>query len=99
MRQIVTHDTLLSYLDLNKRNNIHIDSRNLQLGAVMSQYGNPTTFYLRKPACLQMRYMLTEKKLINKVEKLKYFRNILLIQQRKIITEHKFLTCYNFNTS
>ena len=39
-----------------------------------------------------------ENKLLSIVETLKEFRTILLGQQLKIFTDHKNITCKNFNT-
>ena len=44
----VSHDTLLLYLDFNKRFDIHTDAINYQLGAVIIQNGKPIAFYSRK---------------------------------------------------
>ena len=45
-----------------------------------------------------MRYTTTERKLLSIVETLKEFRNILLGQKFIVYTDHKNLTCTNFNT-
>ena len=48
IKRIVADDTLLPYLDFNEEFKIHINARNLQLGAVISQKGKPIYFYSRK---------------------------------------------------
>ena len=48
IKRNVTHNTLLSYSDFNKRFDIHTDSRDYQLGAVIIKNGKPIAFYSRK---------------------------------------------------
>ena len=67
----VAHDTLLAYQDFKKRFDIHIDTRNYQLGAVMIQNGKPIAFYSQKFTKTKTRYTVTEKELINIVKTLK----------------------------
>ena len=93
-----SQDTLLAYPDFNKRFDIHMDAGNYQLGSVIIQNGQPISFYIRKPTGPQTRYTVTEKELLSIVETLKEFRTILLGQKLKIYTDHKNLTCKNFNT-
>ena len=93
-----SQDTLLAYPDFNKRFDIHMDAGNYQLGSVIIQNGKPISFYSRKPTGPQTRYTVTEKELLSIVETLKEFRTILLGQKLKIYTDHKNLTCKNFNT-
>ena len=44
----VARNTLLAYPYFNKRFDIHMDAIDYQLGAVISQDGNPIAFYGRK---------------------------------------------------
>ena len=48
IKQVVTHGTLLIYPDFNKRFDIHMDDRELQLGSGISQDGKPIAFYIHK---------------------------------------------------
>ena len=98
IKSAVTHDTLLVYPDFYKRFYIHTDARDHQLGSVIIQEDKPIVFYSRKLTETQKQYMVTEKKLLSIVETLKGFCTILLGQQLKIYTDHKNLTCKNFNT-
>ena len=70
----------------------------MQLGAVISQKGVPIAFYSRKLNSAQRNYTTTERELLAIVETLNEYRNILLGQQIKVFTDHKNLTCVNFNT-
>ncbi len=98
MKQIISKETLLAYPDFNKPFCIHTDASHTQLGAVISQNDKPIAFYSRKLKPEQTRYTTTERELLSIVETLKEFRNILLGQQIVVFTDHKNLTCKNFNT-
>ena len=91
-------ETLLTYPDFNKPFVIHTDSSHTQLGAVISQENKPISFYSRKLNPAQTRYTTTEREPLSIVETLKEFQNILLGQQIEVHTDHKNLTCRNFNT-
>ena len=60
IKQVVTHDTLLIYLDFNKRFDIHMDASELQLGSGIIQYGKPIAFYIRKLKGQKKRYTVIE---------------------------------------
>ena len=60
--------------------------------------GLTKSFYSRKLTGPQTRYTVTEKELLSIVKTLKEFCTILLGQLLKIYTDHKNLTCKNFNT-
>jgi hypothetical protein len=98
MKKIISKETLLAYPDFNKPFIIHTDASHTQLGAVISQDDKPIAFYSRKLKPEQTRYTTTERELLSIVETLKEFRNILLGQQIVVHTDHKNLTCKNFNT-
>ena len=53
IKGIVAGDTLLLYSCFNKRFYIRRDTSDFQLGAVISQYGKPIAFYIRKLTGLQ----------------------------------------------
>ena len=71
---------------------IHTDASKLQLGACISQKGEPVAFYSRKLLPAQTRYKTTEREWLSIVETLKEFRNILLGQRIKVHTDHVNLT-------
>ena len=98
MKKEITSDVLLAYPDFEKPFVIHTDASHTQLGAVISQDGRPIAFYSRKLKPEQTRYTTTERELLSIVETLKEFRNILLGHKIVVWTDHKNLTCKNFNT-
>jgi RNase H-like domain found in reverse transcriptase len=78
MKPIVAREVLLAYPNFSLPFEIHTDVSHLQLGAVISQQGNPIAFYSRKLNPAQTRYTTTERELLSIVETLREFRNILL---------------------
>jgi hypothetical protein len=98
MKTIIGKEALLAYPDFEEEFVIHTDASHTQLGAVISQRGKPIAFYSRKLKPEQTRYTTTERELLSIVETLKEFRNILLGQRIVVYTDHKNLTCKNFNT-
>ena len=60
IKQIVGHETLLSYPDFNLPFEIHTDASHTQLGAVISQNNKPIAFYSRKLQLAQRQYTTTE---------------------------------------
>ena len=98
IKTIVTRKTLFHYLDFNKPFDIQKDASHTQIGSLISQNNKPISFYSYKLSPSQTRYTTTEIELSSLVETFKEFRNILLCQQHKVYTDHKNLTCKNFNT-
>ena len=97
IKSTVSHDNLLAYPDSNKQFDIQTDSRNHQLGAVIIHDSKSIAFCSRKLTETQKHYAVTEKEFLSIVETLKEFRTILLGQKLKIYTDHKNITCKNFN--
>jgi len=64
----------------------------------ISQDKKPIAFYSRKLNPAQTRYTTTERELLSIVETLKEFRTMLLGYKIIVWTNHKNLTCTNFNT-
>ena len=98
VKKILSRETLLAYPNFNETFDIHTDASDRQLGAVISQNGQPIAFYSRKLTDAQTRYTTTERELLAIVETLKEFKNILLGQKIRVYTDHKNLTYKNFNT-
>ena len=69
-----------------------------QLGAVILQDNKHIAFYSRKLNSSQLIYTSTERELLDIVETLKEFRNIILGQQIIVYTDHKNLTYKVLNT-
>ena len=96
IKQIVRHETLLSYPEFNKPFKIHTDASHTQLGAVISQNNKPSTqenFNWFKDDIQPLNvscYLL--------LKLLKEFKNFLLGQEIVVYTNHKNLTYKNFNT-
>ena len=93
IKKVMAHETLLAFPDFNKRFTIHTDASKTQLGAVISQEGQPIAFYSRKLNPAQTRYTTTERELLSIVETLKEFRNILFGQELEVYTDHSNLVC------
>ena len=98
IKRVIAREVLLAYPDFSKEFVIHTDASHTQLGAVISQDNRPIAFYSRKLKPEQTRYTTTERELLSIVETLKEFRNILLGHKIVVHTDHKNLTCKNFNT-
>ena len=77
---------------------IYTDASHYQLGAMISQNGKSIAFYSCKLNNAQTRYTTTEHELLSIVETLKEYWNILLGHQLQVHTDHKNLTCKQFNT-
>ena len=99
-KKIMAKRTMLAYPDYNAPFEIHTDASHYQLGAVIYQKGKPIAFYNQKLNPAQTRYTTTEREpeLLNIVETLEEYRNILLGHQIKVFTDHKNLVYKNFNT-
>ena len=85
-------------MNFNEIFKIHTDARAFQLGAVVIQKSKAIALYSRKITDVQNCYTITDKELLIIVETLNQFRTILLGQKIRIHTNHKNITCKNFNT-
>ena len=97
IKRIMAHDTLLNYPDFIEFN-IHSNARKFQLGEVIIQKDKSIALYSIKLTDTHKRYTVTEKGLISNVDTLKEFRTISLSHRLEIYTDHKNLTCNNYNT-
>jgi hypothetical protein len=91
VKDMVSQETLLTYPDWSQHFDIHTDSSDFQLGAVISQQGKPIAFFSRKLNSAQRNYTTTEKELLSIVECCKEFRNILFGYPIKVYSDHKNL--------
>ena len=98
LKRIIAHHTTLTYPDFTKSFDIHTDSSDTQMGAVISQDGKPIAFYSKKLNPSQRNYTTTEKELLAIVETLKEYRTILFGHLITVYTDHKNLTYKVFNT-
>eukprot|EP00957_Ditylum_brightwellii_P167812 12774302-Ditylum_brightwellii.AAC.1 len=80
-KKIFIHEMLLAYPDFNIPFEVHMDTSDTQLGAVISQCKMHVAFYLRKLNNMQKNYTVMEQELLEIVETLKEIKNILLCQQ------------------
>ena len=94
IKREVACDTLLTYTDFN----VHTYAIALQLVAVIIHKGKHIYFYSIKLTDVQQWYAVTEIEITIIVETLKDFKTILLSKKLRIYTDHKNLTCNNFNT-
>ena len=61
IKRVIGREVLLAYPDFNPPFEIHTDASNLKIGAVISQKGNPITFYSRNMNSAHQKYTTTEK--------------------------------------
>ena len=91
LKRMVAQETLLHYPDWTIPFDIHTDASDKQLGAVISQKGNPIAFFSRRLNKSQRNYTTTEKELLSIVECLKQFRGILQGYEINVFSDHKNL--------
>ena len=99
IKQIVAHNTLLTYLNFNETFKINANASVFQLGAVISKKGKPIAFYSRKITYSSQRYTVMEGELLSIVETLTEFRSVLLGHKLRIYTDHKNITYIFFNNN
>ena len=88
VKHIIANLTVLVYPDFNEEFVIHVDASHEQLEAVISQDDHPIAFHSHKLKLEKTCYTTTEQELLNVVETLKEFWNILL--GRKEQSGHKY---------
>jgi hypothetical protein len=99
LKNSLAHEVVLAYLDFSVPFEIYTDASKYQIGSVITQKDKPLAFYSRKLTNPQMRYTVTELKLLAIVETLREYKCILLRHLITIYTNHKNLTFSNFTTN
>ena len=61
IKRVIGRELLFAYPDFNAPFEIHTDASKLQIGAVISQKGEPIAFYSRKMNSAQQNYTTTDK--------------------------------------
>ena len=75
-KKIVVEDAMLHYPNFNKEFEIHTDSSNCQMGAIISQGERPVAYWSKKLSEAQQKYPTTDQELLTIVECLKQFKKI-----------------------
>ncbi len=89
VKAAIAKETVLAYPDFLKPFEIYTDVSSTQLGAVITQYNRPISFFSRKLSETQQNYSVAEIKLLAIVET---FKGMLWGQDIKVYTDHKNLT-------
>ena len=64
LKMAMSEKTLLNYTSFSKEFDIHTNTNNKQLGAVISQDERPVAFYSRRVTIAQEKHTITEKDLL-----------------------------------
>ena len=89
IKRVTGREVLLAYPDFNATFEIHTYASRLQIGAVISQKGKPIALYSLNLNSAQPNYTTTDKEIFSIVATLKEFRNIVLVHQITVYTDHK----------
>ena len=89
-KAMLAKEVILSYADINKSFVIvHSNTSDLQLCAVISQYGNkPMTYYIGKLNSAQKNYTVGRKEILRILERLNAFDNILICIKTIVFSDH-----------
>jgi hypothetical protein len=98
IKNSLTHEVVLAYLDFSVPFETYTNASKYQIGSIITQKDMPLGFYSRKLTDPQMRYTVTELKLLAIVDTLHEYKCILLGHLITIYTNHKNLTFANFTT-
>ena len=71
IKVVITEDVMLAYLDYNQTFHVHTDASKFQMGGAVSQNKTSVAFFLKKLNKAQLKYMITEKKLLSTAKTLK----------------------------
>ena len=91
IKAALARDVLLAYPTYGEIFEIYTDASKRQLSTVITRNIRPIAFFSRKLSKTQMKYSVTELKLLSIVECLKEFKGMLWGQQIKVHTNHKNL--------
>jgi len=94
-KEMCAKDALLYFPNYKKPFEIHTDSSDYQMGAIISQDKKVVAYWSKKLSSAQKNYPIIEKELLAIVEVLKEFKNMLLGHELIIWTDHKNLTYEN----
>ena len=94
IKKHVSKNTLLMYPDFNSPFEIHTNASDTQLGAIITQNKRPIAFYSKK--LTECDYY--QKGTVIGSTDATGVQNILLGQRLIVFTDHKNVTCTNFNT-
>lgn len=97
MKWTILKDVVLSCPDFSQPFDVHVDASHKRSGAVISQHGLPMAFCSQKSNNAQTHPAATEQELLLTVKMSKDFKNILSGHEIHVCTDHKNLTCANFN--
>ena len=99
LKNSLAREVVLAYPDFSVPFEIYTDASKYQIRSIITQKDKPLAFYSRKLTDSQMRYTITELKLLAIVETLCEYKCILLRHLITIYTDHKNLTFSNFTTN
>ena len=92
MKEISAKDALLYFPDFNKRFIIYTDNSDYQLGTIVAQSKRVIAYWSKKMTPTQQQYGTIKQELLTITEVLKEFRDMLLVTDILIFTNHKNLT-------
>jgi hypothetical protein len=90
VKATIAKEVVLAHPDFTKPFEMYTDASKMQLGAVITQDNRPIAFFSRKLSKMQIKYIVTEIKLLAIVEILKEFGGMLWWQTIKIYTDQKY---------
>jgi hypothetical protein len=99
LKNSFTHEVVLTYPDFSIPFKIYTDASKYQIKSIITQKHKPFSVYSRKLTDPQMRYTVTELKLLGIVETCHEYKCILLGHLISIYTNHKNITFLNFNAN
>jgi hypothetical protein len=91
MKDILAHETMLTYPEFDKPFVIYTDASELQIGGVVTQNDKPLGFFSKKLNDTQKCYPVTEQELLAIVEMFKYFKHMLFRHEIIVQMDHKNL--------